>query len=482
MKGSNHAPNKVLLLNPPYPAYALRDKYCSSSAKADYIWPPIDLLVLSGILSPFFKIKVTDAIAEKLTIAEALLDITSFNPDVVIFLTCSSTWKSDFNFIKLIKQKIKNVIAIGSGGNLLAQGEKIIRTQSEIDAIMLNFTAAEIVDFISGDFSLPLKNFIIRKDDSISVGEYVKTKNTFSYPIPKHEIFPLKKYQFPLVKSLPFTTVITDFGCPFSCHFCIANILPFATRDIDNIMEELAHIKRLGINEIFFVDFAFGVNNKHTNIICEEMIKRKYNFTWSCQSRVDIDMELLSKMKEAGCHTIQFGVESENLQTIERYEKKITKQQVKDVFKLCKDIGIRTSGYFMFGLPGETEDNMRKTIDFAKELDCDYASFAVTIPREGTRFYEDCIKDGLINDIPIEMDSNFFPVMKTKELSAEIIWKYRNKAIKEFYFRPSYIWKKLVNVGSFLELKFLIKEGLSLLKSLFRKEAKKVSVFGSDNF
>ena len=187
-------------------------------------------------------------------------------------------------------------------------------------------------------------------------------------------------------------------------------------------------------------------------------------------------------MKEAGCHTIQFGVESENLQTIERYEKKITKQQVKDVFKLCKDIGIRTSGYFMFGLPGETEDNMRKTIDFAKELDCDYASFAVTIPREGTRFYEDCIKDGLINDIPIEMDSNFFPVMKTKELSAEIIWKYRNKAIKEFYFRPSYIWKKLVNVGSFLELKFLIKEGLSLLKSLFRKEAKKVSVFGSDNF
>ncbi|MFA5356511.1 MAG: hypothetical protein WC301_03805, partial [Candidatus Omnitrophota bacterium] len=189
---------RVLLLNPPADKIVLRDKYCSSSSKADYFWPPIDLLAQSGILHNKYNLRVLDAVAQRLSFEKAFDIACGFSPDVVIFLTGSATWKDDMDFMQRVKDKTSaRIIAIG--GNLLTTGTEIMRMHHCIDAILLDFTSSQIISFIEGESITDLKDMVVRSgDDIVSSGLPFKTDHmdTFEYPVPRHELFPLKKYVF----------------------------------------------------------------------------------------------------------------------------------------------------------------------------------------------------------------------------------------------------------------------------------------------
>jgi len=205
------------------------------------------------------------------------------------------------------------------------------------------------------------------------------------------------------------------------------------------------------------------------------MIGNKFNFYWSCSSRVDIlDENLLKLMKQSGCHTIQFGVESGSQKILDRYNKKFTLEQVKKTFSLCHKLGIRTMAHFILGLPGENERTILKTINLAKELKCDFAAFNIASPRIGTELRKEAIKNKWLTSSNLSRtDSSLtYPVIKTEELSPEKLWELRNKAIRDFYFRPSYIMKKILHLNSLNELKILSRQAFLLFSSIFKKEIK----------
>ena len=139
--------------------------------------------------------------------------------------------------------------------------------------------------------------------------------------------------------------------------------------------EELHYLNGLGIGDIWFKDVVFGVNKSHYYELLDLLTGGQHKFRWATLSRVDIVTdELLEKMARGGCHTIQFGVESSDPEILESIGKGISPERVKEVFSNCRNLGIRTLAHFIIGLPGETMQSGRKTIDFALDIDPDFAT------------------------------------------------------------------------------------------------------------
>jgi anaerobic magnesium-protoporphyrin IX monomethyl ester cyclase len=460
---------KVLLLNPPAKSLTFRDYYCSFTSKANYYWPPIDLLVLSGILSSHYQVEVIDAIAEGITAHECFDRIIAKKPDVTVFLTGTASWKGDFDFMARIRNTWP-MTTIASGGLLLRKGLEFMSRFEFLDSILLDFTTDDIVDYLEGQ-DKPFGNLIFRKNGNIITGERMITREQFQIPLPRHELFPLNKYRLPTAQRRPVSSILASFGCPYRCRFCIGGTVSYKLRATENVIEELEYISVLGIKEAYFADFTFTADKKHVMEICQQMIDRQLDLTWLCNvhSRT-LDEEVLRVMKNAGCHTVQIGVESGSDEILRKYAKATDKETIIRAFDLCRKLKIKTVGYFMIGLPGEDRKVVLQTIKFAKALAPNFASFAITTPDIGTPLWQEAIEKGWFDPAIDEFDSTGYPVMETKKLSKEEVWQLKNRANLEFYMRPSYLVTLLKSVRRPRDVWELAKEGFGLIKNMLPRQ------------
>lgn len=455
---------KVLLFNPPGDKLYLRDQHCSSVSKADYYWPPIDLIIQSGIISQEHDTYVLDAMIENLGPEQTLERITSFKPDSIIFITGIASWLVDFEFIEKAKE-ITGARLIASGGFLRHDCEDVMNKYPFLDAVLLDFTSDSILTYLKD--GNPAYDMCVREEDRI-VRKPLGQNRIFNIPVPRHDLFPLDKYRIPHGKFHPFTSMLTNYGCPYQCSYCIAEDIDFKYRTVENIIPELDELALLGIKEIFFKDFTFGMPSTNAKELCQVMTRYNPKFSWVCSSRVNVlDEETLHLMKRAGCHTIQFGVESASQEILDDNNKKIQLAEIEDMFAMCRRLGIKTLAHFILGLPGETEESLNKTIEFAKKISCDFASFNVAIPLPGTTLRARCLENNWLIGQNEELDaSRGYPVIETPLLSRESLWRMRNQAVKSFYLRPSYILKRLQDTHSPNEFFHLCREGISLLTSI----------------
>ncbi len=456
---------KVLLLNPPGKKLYLRDQHCGSISKSYYYWPPIDLLILSGILSAGYELEVIDAIIEKSDEKRTLERILLFHPDFIIFITSFVSWTHDLDFMRKVKESI-NVRMIASGGILRTNYESVMNRYEFLDAVLFDFTSNHIKSYLENNLD-DLHDMCYRADERI-----VKTSNSdekqFDLPVPRHDLFQIKKYRLPHAKKNPFTSVLTNYGCPYSCIYCIAECIDFKYRSVENVMDELHFITSLGIKEIFFKDFTFGIPRQIAEGLCIRISAELPKLSWICSSRVDVlDEKMLRLMKNAGCHTIQFGVESASQYLLDEIHKSIDISKIEETFEICRKLKIRTLAHFILGLPGETEDSLRRTIAFSKKIECEFAAFNIYMPIIGTSLRSKCMDNHWIIDETEEFDpSRGYPLVETSELSREKLWEFRNIALKEFYLRPGYILKKLKGIRSLHDFKVDVREGFELVKSI----------------
>ena len=462
---------KVLLLNPPGNRPYIRDYYCSHISKGIYYWPGCDLLVLSGILHKDYKVKVLDAIVSKMGFEECLKKIKDMDIDVIIFITGSVSWKEDFAFLEQVKKE-KEVSMVASGDFLLFEGSRIMKEFPFLDSVILDFTTRNILDFLEeGNTYNKIDNLIVRCGDEVIEGDRTKDRE-FEIPIPRHEIFPLGKYTLPHLRKHPFATILTSFSCPYQCSFCPFERIPFKVRKIENVLEEFSYIASLGINEIWFRDQTFLANKEHSLKLCDAMVNENFSFCWSCETRVDlIDEETLKLMKKAGCHTVMLGVESAKQHILDKYKKGFKINQIRKAFSLSKKLRMKTLAHFIMGLPCEDEESQNELIEFAKELDCDYASFNIASPQVGTTFRDEAIKNGWVSFKVDVMDSSCsYPVIETESLSKEKLWTLYKLAIRKFYFRPHFLLKRICKLRSANEFIVLLREVFYLFKEIFLKK------------
>jgi len=455
----------VILLNPPGDKLYIRDYYCSFSSKADYYWPPQDLIYLSGILNEEYSVRVIDAIINRQTEDDVLSEIDGSGARALIFTTGTATMQSDLRLIERIKAKT-DIKIVASAGIFPFIWEEFLKQYECVDALLLDFASPDILVYLRGDgqIDLPLNGLITRKNGQI-IKSNKKLPLTYTVPVPRHDLFDFKKYRIPIARRFPFTVVVTSLGCPHNCGFCTAGAFGYRTRDVDGVIEELRLLTSLGVKEILFQDPTFTINTNRVVELCSKMVENKFDFTWSCNADIkSFNEDKIKHMKAAGCHTVSLGIESGSEKILQKYSKKITTGEIKNTIRMLNTYKIRVLGYFIIGLPGEDKDSIQQTIDMAKQLDIDFASFAIATPDVGTPLRREALQKGWMRAEEDVFDSTDYPVLETGTLSKEEVWKLKNQAVRNFYLRPSYLLKMVRQIRNFRDVRGAVSNALSLFR------------------
>lgn len=452
---------RVLLLNPPGDKLYIRSNYCSKVSKSNSVHEPIDLVILSGLVAESFPLSVLDCIAEGIDVETAIKKIAELDPQVIITLVGSASWTNDVSFLSRLKESHQAII-LASGDELMEGGEEILAAHNFLEAIILDYTSREAVDYIKGRRS-GLNHILFRGHGA---SPYLSKKAIeFEIPVPRHELFPLKRYNFPFRRHFPVASVLTDFGCPYTCAFCIFGQLGFKLRKIENVLEELQYLTSLGVREIVFGDQTFAAERERTIRLAEKMQLFKPLFSWSCYSRADVlDRPLLKLLKRSGCHTIIIGVESGHDHILKKYHKGLTTARIKETIRLCREVGLQTVATFIIGLPGETEEEALETIKFAKGLGGDFASFNTPVPRQRTPLRQEARINKWLIPGKKDMDqSGTDSSLSTPGISAGRLKELRRQAEREFYLRPGFLVKRFLSLRSMTSFLNEIREGIGLI-------------------
>lgn len=272
-------------------------------------------------------------------------------------------------------------------------------------------------------------------------------------PFPALNLFNSREYVCSRVISRknPVGPIEISRGCVSNCSFCNKTVHGrlFRIKSAGRVVEELRILKKLGYREFHVLDDQFTTDIKKAKEICESIIRADIAMPWNLRTgvRVDrIDREFLSLAKRSGCYQMGVGFESGSQECLDAVDKGITLQQAFSACSMIKKSGIELAGFFMLGLPEETEETMRETIRFAIRLNPDYAKATVLVPFPGTRVYEDFEKKGLIKtrDWARYNFHNASEIYQHPSLSWEILNRYYNKFHRDFYFRFSFLTRRLL--------------------------------------
>lgn len=310
-----------------------------------------------------------------------------------------------------------------------------------------------------------IRGIAYKKGDRIFINERNSfIENLDILPFPAYHLYEIEKYRISSVaaRKNPVVWLETSRGCPFGCVYCNKTIFgrTYRVKSPERVVEEFIRVKKLGVKEVHILDDNFTNDIERAKKICDLLIEKSVNMTWCTTNgiRVDrVDLELLKKMKRAGCYRIHIGIESGNQNILNRIKKGITLEKVRKAVKLAREAGLDVGGYFMIGLPGETEKTMQETIDFAKSLRLDLAKIAICIPLPATELFNELNKRGLIKSCDWA-NFNFYTPASTiynhENLSWETIEKYSKKFYREVYLNPLYIlnrFKKSIRDKTIIE-------------------------------
>jgi hopanoid biosynthesis associated radical SAM protein HpnJ len=297
----------------------------------------------------------------------------------------------------------------------------------------------------------------------------------FVAPIYKRDL-PIKEYIIPHFKS-PYVSIYSSRGCPSKCIYCLwpqtFSGQRMRTRTPQNVYQEIKWITENipEMRELSFDDDTFSANRQHAKEIAR--LIKPLGISWTINARANTDYETLKGMREAGLRHVVVGYESGNAQILKNIKKGVTKEQAVQFTKDCKKLGLSIHGAFVMGLPGETKETIRETIQFAKDLDLNTIQASLASPYPGTEFYTMCQENGWISSGDFIDDTGHQKcVINYPHLSNSEIFNSVEEFYNKFYFRPKYIMR---SIGRMImdsdERKKLLKEGKQYLEHMRKRKA-----------
>ncbi len=460
---------KVTFVNPPQTA----SKYKFMGVIA----PPLGIAYMAAVLEENnIDVNIIDASAEDMTFEELGEELKTRKPDLIAITALTPTIGRALESAEITKKVLPNSKVIMGGYHPTFNYEETLNDEN-VDIIIRGegeYIMLDLVQTLENNGDLEnVKGIVFEKENENNEKVIVVTPerppvvDLDSIPFPALHLLPMDKYEL-LNMTTDMTTMITSRGCPMQCSFCSSSALHgtlMRTRSITNIVDEMEHlINNYNINTIAFMDDTFTINKQRVIDLCDEIKKRNIKVWWGCTSRVDtLDEELLQKMKDAGCITIFMGVESADQQSLDLMNKNITINKIEMAFKKSKDIGIRTIASVVLGMPGDTKENMKKTVQFVKKLNPSYAVYSLATPYPGTRFYKESFEKNLIKVKDWSKYTLISPILDTIDCSKEDLRKIQTKAFVGFYLRPTYLLSQFKIDGFYLikTVFGVIKQGLS---------------------
>lgn len=447
------------------------------------VYPPIDLAYIATSLQKDYRIVVNihdGAISGEYS--SILAKIIDYKPELVIMNCTTPTLKEDQKLAEDIKQINSNIIIAVFGLHASVQPEDVFLCnglRTNVDCILQNefeITAFELCQAMMNNQGIDKVKGITYCDNDGHIYKSLREENTnldvLGFPdrglIDNHYY----KLQY---NNEPYTIIQTSRGCANSCIYCTATVLEnkkIAQRSVDSVIEEIkCIINNYGIKNVMFLSDTFTASKKWVKELCQKIIENKIDLKWMANSRVDkIDLETAQLMKRAGCWIVSLGIESANDDILKRAKKNTTVAQINDALQIFKKAKIKTIGYFMFGLPGESQTTIKNTIRFARKSSVDFGYFYIATPYPGTEFYKLAVANKWLKS---KDWSRYFngdaDVIEYPNLSSHDMKLAVKQAYFWFYFNPIRIINRLTEIRSTFLLKKYIEIATSIIKRIFGK-------------
>jgi radical SAM superfamily enzyme YgiQ (UPF0313 family) len=263
-------------------------------------------------------------------------------------------------------------------------------------------------------------------------------------PLPARHLLPNHRYRYPLATRAPIATLITSRGCPFHCTFCDQAVTGrrWRPRSPAHVLDELRHLEATGFRYVNIYDDNFTVDRRRVEAICEGILRQKIRLDWKCEARVDgVDREMLKLMARAGCRTIAYGLETANQVGMDALRKDSTVEEARQALRWTRKAGIETMAYVLFGIPGETPADARRTLEFCEAEGVSYVQFSTLSAVPGTALFDQAQAEGWITgaDVrgPFDDDLSRATII-APGWTEESLREVTRAAYRRFYLRPSF--------------------------------------------
>ena len=412
---------------------------------------PLGLAFVAGTLEENgFEVQILDNYLLKKPIEEVKQHVKSLNPAIVGITCGSATYHKCVETAAAIKEVLPNCKIVVGGWHPSYLPDSMLQ-HSEIDYVVMGEGERAMVDLAlhltKGEKTKPIDQVPgvgYRKNGAIVKNPQKLIMDLDEIPYPARHLFNLdlydRKMEFLDVEPVDIMSIIR--GCPFNCAFCETKKMwgPscrfFSPK---RVVEEVKFMmNKYGSKGIYFINDNFTIRKKETIEFCELMKQEKLDLQWICDTRADmVNREVLSKMREAGCKTIWFGIESGSPRILERINKNVTMDTTEKAVKLCKQEKIKVAASFMLGVPGETIADMELTLSFAKKLNPDLCQFNTFIAYPDSLMYEEMLKTGNYEQL-----DEFLLAAKTEEFDFKKVMEIQRRFHREFNTAPKRIlWR-----------------------------------------
>jgi len=438
---------RILLINPPrFNGHAVvREMRCANLATVS-IFPPIELAYLAGVLRQYAEVKILDANALDSNFKDIEIEIRRFKPQAVVFTISPTTFTADAQIAKIAKEidgQIKTILLDSHISPAIP--ERVRQNFPKIDYLVSREPLLEIPGLLGFPGIAEIEN----------------------HPLPAYDLLPLKKYfSLSFTRKKPFATLITSVGCPNRCNFCIiggatvdrgyGKIWKF--KSPSKILEEIKHLLNFGVKSIYFFDETFTADRERIKSLCGMIIENRLKFEWSCNGRADtLDEETIKMMKKAGCWNIMFGIECGSEGLLKEANKGTTLAKAMGAVDFCQKNGIKVAASFMLGMPEESMETVKQTLDAAKKINPHRAQFVILTPYPGTKLYDEVKEKGLlVEDYSFSGYDGYcagqIPAIRTKYLTSQELVLAQKYIYRKFYLRPSLWLKTILSVRNFGQL------------------------------
>jgi len=396
---------------------------------------------------------------------EILNKLSAFRPDFVGLYSTTFGWKNARKTAADVRKTLGEVFIAAGGPYPIAAREKCLEDCPELDAVVTGegeLTCAEILErFKSGKDLDGILGVVYRREGKIFKNPpRPLITDLDSLPFPARELLADANRYIPppaTYKRRPVAVMITSRGCNRRCIFCFQidkqRELGIRKRSMENVLDEIELCLKQGYREIKFLDDTLAADYERAMAFARGIKERKLDFTWFASACVNqVDKPLLKAFKDAGCWAVLFGAESGVQKNLNAIRKGITLDQTRAAVRAAKEVGLKVSTPFLFGLPGETFEEGLKTIEFACELDPNIANFHALTPFPGTELYDNLEKygraSGELTDFTYQ-GAAFVPYTMTREEIARL----RQLAFRKFYSRPSFLLGRVLGLRSLHDLR-----------------------------
>ncbi len=327
-------------------------------------------------------------------------DVCAFGPDLVAFTSMTTSYHSVEISAEMLKECLGVPIVIG-GPHATTLPEQTLENPN-MDYLVYGEgeeTWRELLQALSsGDDRFErIPGLWFKQNGKIVTNPARKLiKDLDALPFPARHLFEIEKYPLYAPTGDRMITLLSSRGCPYNCSFCFKGIVgrTYRQRSPENIIAEIRKVMDdYHVRDFYFIDDLFTINVKRLGVMMDRFIESGLGIRFRCLARVDrVTPELLVKMRKAGCRQIHYGIESGNPEVLKRTAKHITLEQVRQAVQWTVDAGIATKGYFILGLPGDNEETVQETIEFAASLPLDEAMFSIATPFPGTRLWDELVQ------------------------------------------------------------------------------------------